>query len=165
MKKNYPLLVRKINKAKWKKDEDGDVMADAITHCLKTTKNTLSVWEIQSEEELNNAVLALVSNADHPDTIDIVLLDEAYLINEKLKIEKTPGITKVESLKDTHKDIIELTYSKLGIVKNIISEKVDNNSDIRFTKRQLIKILKDAIKDGIIKKEDLKEGMQKKVID
>lgn len=43
------LLVRKINRAKWMQNDilsEQDVSADAITICMKTVGNTLSVWQI-----------------------------------------------------------------------------------------------------------------------
>ena len=67
-----PLLVRKINKAKWQQIDltiSNDASGDAITNCLKTKSNTLSVWMIDSENQIDDAFLALLANQDRIETI------------------------------------------------------------------------------------------------
>lgn len=158
-------LIRKINKAKWnqnKLDESYEVTADVITNCLKTTKNTLSVWKIEAESDLDQAILALISNQDHLDAIDIVILEEKILKRE-LIINETPGNTTISSLIHSHRDIANLTYTQLGIVKNHIIDKFRQNQIKRFTKTDLIKILKRHIDLGVLKEEDLKESVRKKL--
>ncbi len=161
-----PLLIRKINKAKWYQidiENDDDVSADAITNCLKTTKNTLSVWRIESEDDLDQAVLALVANQDHLDTIDVVILEESSLINYKLNIVASPGDTPVESLIDAHRDIANLTFTNLGLVKNHIVERIRKQKLKRYTIGSLKKLLESAIANGLLAKEDLKDSVQKKL--
>ena len=161
-----PFLVRKINKAKWYQIDiqtENDVKADAITNCLKTTKNNLSVWRIESEDNLHEAILALVANQDHLDTIDVVILEESTLLDYKLNIVASPGDTPVESLIGAHRDISDLTYTKLGIVKDHIVERIRNDKIKRYTVGALKKILKEAIKKGILKKNDLKESIKNKI--
>jgi len=160
------LLVRKINKAKWLQVDistTDDVSSDAITNCLKTTKNTLSVWKIDTEEDLEQAVLALVANQDHLDTIDVVILQEDSLNEYNLNIVASPGDTPVESLVEAHRDIADLTFSRLGNVKDHIVERIRNEHIKRFTVGNLKKLIKKSIEDGLLKKEDLKESIQKKI--
>jgi hypothetical protein len=159
-------LVRKINKAKWYQInimESDDVSADAITNCLKTTKNTLSVWHIETEADLEKAVLAIVANQDHLDTIDVVILDEPSLNNYNLNIVASPGETPVLSLIEAHRDIAELSFTKLGQVKEHIVQRIRNQKLKRFTVSSLKKILTNAINEGILKKEDLNESIQQKI--
>lgn len=160
------LLVRKINKAKWLQvdiSETDDISADALTNCLKTTKNTLSVWKIESEEDLEQAVLALVANQDHLDTIDVVILLEKSLNEYNLNIVASPGETPVESLIEAHRDIADLTFSKMGSIKDHIVERIRNNHIKRFTVGALKKLIKKAIEEEFLKKEDLKEAIQRKI--
>lgn len=159
-------LVRKINKAKWYQidiENDNNVSGDAITNCLKTNKNTLSVWKIETEDDLDQAILALVANQDHLDTIDIVILEESSLLEYNLNIVASPGDTPVESLKDAHRDISELTFTKLGEVKDHIVERIRNQKLKRYTVGSLKKLLKKSIEQGLLKKEDLKEFVQQKI--
>ncbi|RXK57758.1 hypothetical protein ESA94_19760 [Lacibacter luteus] len=161
-----PFLVRKINRAKWfqlditKSDE---VSADAITNCLKTTRNTLSVWHIESEDDLDNAALAIVANQEHLDTIDVVILDENSLQKYSLDVVVSPGETPVSSLINAHRDIAELTFTKLGQVKEHIIERIRHDKLKRYTVASLKKILLDAIAKGILQKNDLKETLRAKL--
>jgi len=157
------LLIRKINKAKWFQVDivnNSDVSADAITNCLKTTDNTLSVWNIENEEYLNNAILAIVSNQDHLETIDIVIIDQDSLENKNVNIVISPGNIPILKLIDTHRDITDLTYSKLGFVKDFIVESIRNDQLKRYTVGSLKKILKNAIEEGYLRKTDLKPSLQ-----
>lgn len=159
-------LVRKINKAKWYQIdimESDDVSADAITNCLKTTKNTLSVWHIETEDDLEKAVLAIVANQDHLDTIDVVILDEPSLTNYNLNIVASPGETPVISLIEAHRDIAELSFTKLGQVKEHIVQRIRNQKLKRYTVSSLKKILTNAINEGLLRKEDLKESIRQKI--
>ncbi|TVR82964.1 MAG: hypothetical protein EA412_01200 [Chitinophagaceae bacterium] len=161
-----PLLVRKISKAKWYQidiENNNDVKADAVTNCLKTTKNSLSVWRIESEDDLDEAVLALVSNQDHLDTIDVVILEESTLIGYKLNIVASPGDTPVESLIEAHRDIADLTFTNLGLVKDHIVERIRKHKIKRYTIGSLKKLLKVAIEKGMLNKTGLKESVQNKI--
>lgn len=108
-----PFLIRKINKAKWHQvdiENDDDVSADAITMDLKTSGNTLSAWYIISENEIEDAILALVSGQDHLEMFDIVMLSEQFLQDSSIKIIDTPGATPIQSLVNTHRNLAELTF-------------------------------------------------------
>jgi hypothetical protein len=160
-------LVRKINRAKWfqfdilKFDE---VSADAVTNCLKTTGNTLSVWHIESEEDIENAVLAIVANQDHIETVDFVILDAQALIEYNLNIVFTPGDTPVKSLVETHRDVSGLSYTKLGHVKEHLVQRIRVDKIKRYTASSIKKILSKALSDGLIQIEDLKESIRGKFL-
>lgn len=160
------LLVRKINLAKWLQvdiSQTNDVKADAITNCLKTFKNTLSVWKIDSEDDLEKAVLALVSNQDRFDTIDVVVLKESALTKYELNIIDSPGNTPVKSLVEAHKDIVELSFSGIGVIKDHIVERILDQHTKRFTVGTLKKLVKKSIEEGLLNKDDLKESIRGKI--
>jgi len=160
-------LIRKINKSKWYQInimEDDDVSADAITNCLKTTGNTLSVWSIDSEEDIDEAVLAIASNLDHIETIDVVILNDTTLREYGISIITSTGNTPIESLREIHRDLAELTFSKLGIVKDHIVERIRNNKIKRFTKGQLKKLLSNAINKGLLQFDDLNDSIREKLV-
>jgi hypothetical protein len=160
------LLVRKINRSKWaleKISDDNDVCADAITNCLRTTSNKLSVWEIDSDEDLDQAVLALVANQEHLDKIDVVIMEECTLEKLNIKIIASPGTTPVESLINKHKDITELSYNALGILKDHIIKQIKNKRLKRYTFLTLKKMLQNAIDEGLLDKNDLKDSVRSKI--
>lgn len=87
------LLVRKINRSKWPQEDEKNVFkvaSDAITICLKSCGNTLSVWEIDNEQNLDEAVLALASGFQHLESIDVVML-ESDRLKPKLNPSKLKG--------------------------------------------------------------------------
>ena len=160
------LLIRKVNKAKWVQgdiENDSDVSADAITSCLRTTKNTLSVWQINTEDDLDNAILALVSNQDHLEAIDVVILEEESISKYNIKIIATPGETPIAGLSQTHRDLAELTYSKLGNIKDHIVERIRTDQLKRYTRGAIKKLILTAIEEGKIELTDLKESIRQKI--
>lgn len=159
------LFVRKIARAKWDDATRVDlVKADAITGCLRTTQNTLSLWKIDTEEELKTALLDIVSCHDKPDTVDLVYFDEGELAEKKLDIDNVVGDTLVEHRKMKHYDIISLDYSKLAAVADIILCAKKKARIKRYSKKEIIELLKDAIAQGNIKPDNLKEQMKKEVL-
>ena len=81
-----PLLVRKVNRIDWEDlDDVFAIPSTVILSSFKNDDNTISVWEINSEEELDEAVLALTTCLKSLDTIDVVTLEEEYL--DKVTVE------------------------------------------------------------------------------
>jgi len=148
------ILVRRVNRAKWQKmineDDATDPSADAITNCLKTTNNDLSVWKIDTIEGLEDAILALITGHQQTklSTLHYVLLDENVILEKGLLLKESPGDTAVVDLKNAHKDLTKLTYFRLGIIKDLIIERLVESEETFFTKAQLKGILKKAILNG-----------------
>jgi len=160
-------LVRKINKAKWHQidlENDNDVSADAITSCLRTRSNSLSVWKIGNEDDLDLAVLALVSNQDHLESIDVVILEQDALENKyNINVVASPGITPINSMVNDHRDLKNLRFSSLESMKNHIVERIRDNKIKRYTRGTLKELLNNAIEEGIVKFDDLKESVRSKL--
>ncbi|MBB1150791.1 hypothetical protein H4K35_11805 [Myroides sp. NP-2] len=161
-----PILVRRINRAKWgqncNENDLEDSSADAITNCLKTNNNDLSVWRIESIDQLENALLALITSKQQSklSTLHYVLIDEELLKANDLNLSETPGDTVIESLKDSHRDINNLTYSRLGKMKNIILNCLNEDDKYNFiTKSKLKAFLKKAIADGKIQRDILNSDL------
>lgn len=175
-----PLLVRRINRAKWDQiadttevssnsilriynkctkffKKDTDVSADAITNCLRTTHNDLSVWHIDSGAEIEKAILALITGSSQTklSTLHIVMIEEENALNKGIKLANTAGDTVVKDLINNHKDLTNLTYSKLGVVKDLILDCIKENNTKLYTKKQLQVIIKKALADGVLNKIDL----------
>lgn len=159
-------LIRKINKAKWFQVNimnDSNVSADAITNCLKTTGNTLSVWNIENEDDIEKALLAIASSLEHIETIDVVILNTDTLREYDINIVTSSGNTPIESLREIHRDLSGLTFSKLGQIKDHIVERIRNDKLKRYTKVQLKKLLLDAIDKEVLKIEDLNDSVRNKL--
>jgi hypothetical protein len=151
------LLVRRISRAKWDNIKNNDVCADAITNCLKTNNNDLSVWKIKSEKELNEAILALVTGSRQTQlsTLHYVLIDENLVLSNGLSLRNSPGDTVVSDLVNNHCDIEDLTYKKLGQIKDLIINSIQTNKVSFITKSKLKTVLVEAIKKGKLDKQSL----------
>ena len=102
--------------------------------------------------------LAIVAGQDHIETIDVILFSENELLNEFI-IKPTSGRTPISDLRNSHRDISNLTYERLGIIKDFVLDSFKKKRTIRFTEKKLIKILKEAINHNRLNYEDLKEGI------
>jgi len=160
------LLVRKIDKSKWLQNDilrGEDVSADAITICMKTTRNTLSTWRIDNEAQLDDAVLAIVSAHQHLDTIDVVWMSQDQLREEGIDIKDVPGVTPIVDLVDNHVDIVDLTYKSLGKVAYCIVKCFSKNSVKRYTRTNLKKLLRTAIKSGRLEADRIASSISDKL--
>jgi hypothetical protein len=159
------ILVRRINRAKWDQVDiyNDDSSADAITLCLKTTNNDLSTWLVDSEDNIDTAILALItgSRQDSLSTIHIVYFDESIIAEKSLNLTETLGDTLITTIKDKHRDISELTYSKLGNVKDIVLDCLRNNRFKTITRANLKTMLAKSIEQGLLDKSNLSEEIQK----
>ena len=161
-----PQFVRKINKAKWEQNDirNGEaISADAITLCLQTASNTLSVWAIDSEDDLDDAILAMVAAGDYLAAMDFVMLDVEYLSSCGIDHRHMEAETPVDDLRNAHHDLVQLTYPKLGAIANYVVERFKNDEVERYTEGRLKKVLRKAIADDRLKPEDLKPSIRKKL--
>lgn len=163
-----PILVRRISRAKWDKIDimkDDDPVADAITSCLRTYNNTLSTWLIENEEQLDAAILALItgSKVEKLDSFQLIYFNEEMLNSLDLKLESTEGDTVIDKLKSSHRDISELTYTKIGKVKDVVLDCLKNDRFKSVTKGELKKLLAEAISKDQLKFEDLHENVIKEL--
>lgn len=160
------LIVRKIDYNKWMKNDvlnGQDPSADAITNCMRTSKNTLSVWGINNSTELEEAVLAIASQFDHLDTADFLIIEISKLKEKELETQDSPGFTPYSDFIHKHKDIVKLDYTSLGFMAEAIVDSIKLKYHERFTKSQLKGIIERGIKDGKIIPESLKDNVKKKL--
>lgn len=161
-----PFLVRKIEYSKWdqRKILDGEEPSgDAITNCMKTKQNKLSVWHIDDESERNEAVLAIVANLDHVEAIDILLIDESLISEAGLSLQEVTGETPYHAFENNHLNVSNLDYSSLGTMAKATVESIRQNRHKRFREKELIDILTNAIQLGKVQLSELGPDVQKKI--
>ena len=160
------LLVRKIDRSKWRRTgiEGGDdVCADAITSCLRTTGNKMSVWLIESEAEIDEAVLAIAAGQLHLETFDVVTISPDYIGEKGIAVSATESETPVEELRHIHRDLCELSYCSLGVVAYHIAERISQNRAHRYTEGRLKGLLRNAISQERLEAQRLSESVRKKL--
>ncbi len=162
-----PFLARKVEKGKWKPHQTLEVThvpGDAITLCMRTHANTLSTWQIDLDAggTIDEGILALVTgpNQLHMETIDVVLLDPQELEERELEVKPTNGKTLVGDLVETHRDIMDLTYAKLGTIAAMILKKIHAKEVIRRTKPEVTTLVIEALKAKRLEFDALHENVQ-----
>ncbi len=163
-----PVLARKIARAKWEpKSELGEVeiAADAVTTDLKTTGNTLSFWRCDSSsaDDLKRAVLALTAAADRPDRLDVVYLEEQAVRESGIAMRDTMGDTPVETLREHHVDVEMLDLTRLAKVAQMVADAHRSRASHTMTKRHVVDLVVQAVKDGLVKVAHLKDKMREEV--
>jgi len=145
------VLARKFTLAKWAKsefiDDDNDVQADALTICLRTTNNSLSLWnyinDTDGHDNLTDIVYNFLCQQEKLCSIYIILLEDDVIVNTGLNLEQTPGEAILDSLKDKHFCVNNLTGKKLLSFAELMKTKLNkgNNSYSQFTPLELKNIL------------------------
>jgi hypothetical protein len=159
-------LVRKIAPAKWSNVQSLEALsADALTADLRTTNNTLSLWEIDNKDELSNAVLALAisKKAKKIEKMDLVLIPEKTIRKKHFSIHASPGDTFAEGLSDTHREVVDLKYPSLGLFAQIIIELLSKNALTTISRTEVENIVKAAYNDQTIDISCLPEDMQRAI--
>lgn len=158
-----PIFIRKINRAKWPElpiKENAIPSADAITGCLRTSKNTLSLWEIDNDTELMEAVLAIVSQSEKADTIDVIMIDPDAIKSIDIHYAQTDGVTAYGKYADRHFDLIDLDYNSLGCFASIVIKALVENKSKRILRKEIKDLLLKGIEERKIDPDTLKEKMR-----
>jgi hypothetical protein len=170
---SFDYVARKITRAKWTPpliaNSSNAIRADAITACLRTHRDTLSLWTCvdNSKDGAREPVLALASMFERIDSLEVVILDRSLLEGEGFHFEETKSDTPVVSLKQRHLDLVNLTSNSLvrfaEILCPIIREKYGIGDTYTFTKKEVRKILADAVLAGQITQNDLQDKVREEI--
>lgn len=164
---DFGYAARKFNRAKWEKPpfiKDDDIPADAVTICLKTGDNKLSLWECTDEKtSLEDVVLALATGVrvGQLEKMHVIALPKEELASAQLVLYKSQGDTQVQELRERHLDLIELTLSKLAAFARLMATQMRGDINCHsFTKKEVAKIINNSISAGRITADKLAPGIQ-----
>ncbi len=160
-----PTLYRKISRAKWQPPDvqvPDDFQADAITSCLRTNLNELSVWAVPADtaKPRDEVALALASDMEKLDTIDVVELSQEYLEQLLGPSRQSPGKTRVKDLVEFHRDLTGLTYRLLGSVARHVAECIEHERWERYSRRRVRDLILSAIQAGRLTPESLRDKLR-----
>lgn len=124
--------------------KDAFLAGDNVTE-LRTSKNMLSVWLANSQEDIDDAMVAMALNKDNPCKMVAYLMDEKEL--EGIEIETADNeIGKAlgadESILLKHRNLVELDYWRLGYLTEYMI-KLSQNKDrqVVMTKGEVVELL------------------------
>ena len=165
-----PYLVRKVSLSKWQPKFgviEGEIPADALSADLRTFENALSFWKIESPQDANEigqVALALIANADKVDRMDLTWIKRESLDSKGIQMNSTEGNTPVKCLKNLHVDVSCLDMVRCSKIASIISESIHCQWIIRFTKKDLLKLITGALRGELLSIEDLNHKVREAVI-
>jgi len=166
-------LLRKFSLTKWQKNIEKSPCnydADAITGCTRTRDNKLSVWHSVDKDfesdEVKDLIVALAISMDEPATMDVVFLEEDWLIKNDIKIKAESATTSFERVNGKHKDLVCLDHRKLGLVsQHIVEQATDEKHRKKLLKSQIITLVTTWIqKSDTFEVEHLKPRWQKQIL-
>lgn len=140
----------------------GDVISD-----LRTQNNTLSVWRADSQEDINDAIVAMSLNRTDVSKLIALLLDENDLSAMQIYFSealpgKAPGA--IDVIKKKHRDLLEIDFKRLGLLSDYMMRIVhDKTKRIEVTKPYLKKLLEQYKKDHLIVVEEMNPELRIKL--
>jgi hypothetical protein len=161
-------LVRKISRAKWEPKPELEptfIAADAVTIDLRTSNNRLSLWECdqdQAEAELSKVAVALAGSLERPDKLDIAWFEKSLLESIGVQFEKTEGDTPLTDLKCLHVDAVSLDLSRIEQLSRLLAHAIRKDENHRrFTKTDILELLCQAVREGRLSLNDLRDEQEK----
>lgn len=142
------------------------IRADAVTGCLKTIGDRVSVWRCENDpKDVDEVFLALAtgSKSSSFETMDIVVLPENELADAGLVAESSEGDTAVEDLKERHFDLAYLDLDKLAGLARIVASRVKSSQVVRRTERQIKDLVRQAVSAGRVRRDELNEELGQKL--
>ena len=167
-------FVRKISRSKWQEnqlsmnetkalEEIKNVRADAITNCIKTTGDKLSLWKVEEKRDSIDDILPLIIGFERPDSCDIVYISEEIFLQEGIFLEQSSedANTPIEELKKYHYNALINNYEGLGKFAKIILKSLNNHK--RFKGKEVKTKLKEMLNNHEIEKEMLSDKLYEKL--
>jgi len=128
---------------------------------LCTAGNTLSVWEVDdAKTNLDAVVTALAATSDNLSNLDYALFDRNLLSDLKIEAKSVSGTSPFEDANRWHRDLVELSASKIVSLARAINELADKS---RFHENQIRTLIKAAVVARRIDAGKLKPGIAKHV--
>lgn len=155
-------------KAKWEQSKSKkveDLSSDIITNCLKTSNETLSLWCITDDSEIDDAIIALSSNRELIQKLDYIIIPDKYIDTYKLKLKDNSGGSPYGSFNSKHRDIININYSLLGVISEMILDIINNKDGeiVRVYEDQIKEKLKSALNRNILNTNSMNKKLLEKL--
>lgn len=144
------MIIRKIDAiTKWNNPKtvnrpDPTVPGDTLSE-LKTRENKLSVWLANTQEDIEDAVVALSLSRDDTGRLCFVMLDESKLTDMEIAVlddEDGDAQGACEEILKKHRNLVELDHKRLGLLADYMIKQASNTNNRKtFTEPQVKDIL------------------------
>lgn len=136
----------------------GDIIAD-----LRTIDNKLSVWRADTQEDINDAVVALALGKDKLCKINYIFIEKSDLDKIGIDIAECLGDVKGvdETILSKHSDLIELDYWMLGfLAENMANSAKNEEKRITKTKKDVERLLNEYKDNNRINVDEIKQELK-----
>lgn len=165
------MIIRKIDAiTKWNNPKpvnrrDPTVPGDTFSE-LKTKENKLSVWLANSEEDIEDAVVALSLSRDNTDRLCFLLLDEERLSSFDItvsndEIGNAQGAS--EEILKKHRNLVELDHKRLGQLAEYMIQQANNTNNRKTFTETMVKSILNKYKGTKIEVQKVKENILQKL--
>lgn len=131
-----------------------ETQADALLD-LQTRNNRLSVFRVDSDNDIQRVVVALAASRDHVANIDYAIFDDDELIVQGIDITQTVGETPDKTANMLHHDIHNLTVRQIELLARTIAL-ADHT---RIHRRDIQTMLRDALQSGDLEPDVVRPGV------
>lgn len=137
------------------------VEADTVVAEFRTEKNKLSVWKVETEDDLKDAFIAPASNCDSTGTIDAIKIEQTDL--EQMQFDEELGDTPTRNINQKHCNIVNLNYVNLGNVIQGVLNGLKKDQHIRMSKGKIKQLLADAYEADKLIEEEIAPGVMRDI--
>ena len=135
-----------------------NITSDVTTNEFRSSNSELSVWKINTLEDLDDAALAIVLGGQKFEDFKLMVVDSG-IIEGNFEIKKSPGSTAAIPLIDMHRDICGITHGSLDILLGAYKDAVEQGLCKRYKTKQLRELVRTALSEGIVDIEGANEGL------
>lgn len=158
--------ISKWNGSKVVNRDDAYICGDAISD-LRTRDNKLSVWKADTQEDIDDAIVALALNRDSVQKVSCFFLNENDLEKIQIRIsdEQEGEACGLDShILKKHRDLIELDYWRLGFLAEYMIELAkDKKNRADYSEKKVRTLLERYRAEQKITPEQVKEKLREKL--
>ena len=131
--------------------DDGYIPGDTVSD-LRTAENTISVWKGDTQQDIDDALLALALNRNDVRKICYVFLEENELKRLGIELEekegKAPGITD-KAILNKHRNLVDIDLWRMGYLAEYILEKGKDPNQLHTFSDKKVKNLLNGYKSKL----------------
>ena len=143
----------------------GDLEADILKQELGTKGNTLSFWKCDSLEDNQDTIKAILLSTTGIKVSQFFFLSEEVIDKYGFTMDDSEsGVTGYKGFEQLHINMIELTYSRIGTLLQMLNEVFkDPQNTVKLDRATVKDYIMDVKQKGLINEEALQEQLRKDI--
>ncbi len=120
---NFLRMIRQgrwLRRPEWDWLDNDEIPSDALLD-FQTNDNSLSVFKVESDGDIDRVVVALAANRTTVSNVDYILFVEENLVSSDIAFVQKDGDTPDYSVNQLHYDVINLTVLKVCALAQMVS--------------------------------------------